>query len=111
MKKVIFTTLVTLILGFVSLPSSAFTTVGNRSCGKWVEGRSNPGSYRNIGVISWLGGYISGMASMSGVDILKDRDADSVFLWVDNYCRSNPLENLSDAGNALYSELQKGLKK
>ena len=61
---------------------------------------------------SWLMGYISGLsmelnATILKVDVLKDTDAESLFLWMDNYCKTNPLNTLSDGELELFVELIK----
>ena len=32
--------------------------------------------------------------------------AQQAFLWMDNYCRANPLKNVSDGASDLFLELQ-----
>lgn len=88
-----------------------FTTFGNPSCGQWVAAfekeKSNDLSWTMLNKQSWLVGYMSGINSSEylNVDILKNTDADSIYLFVDNYCREHPLDDVTDAAMALYSEL------
>ena len=59
-----------------------------------------------------VSGYLSGRAGVSGGDFLKGTDNDSIFLWLDNYCRANPQMDLEQAGIDLARELMqlKGIK-
>jgi hypothetical protein len=56
---------------------------------------------------SWFLGYLSGRADESGKNLLKGTDNDSIFLWLDNYCRANPGKSLENAGAELARELIK----
>jgi hypothetical protein len=54
---------------------------------------------------SWLLGYLSAL-NLWGVigerkDALKNTDAAAVYLWMDNYCRANPLQILATAAGIL----------
>jgi hypothetical protein len=56
-------------------------------------------------------GYLSGLAAMnpesSEVDVLERlNSADQAFLWMDNYCKANPLKYVGTGANALYIELK-----
>jgi hypothetical protein len=97
-----------LILSAASISSLAAGTVrvqGGSSCGTWVSER---GPYHK----GWLLGYLSGIAMGSAIDILGDTDYDSIYLWMDKYCRDNPLKKISDGGSDLALELvrNKGIK-
>ena len=78
---------------------------GGYDCGQWfVKG----------GVAkAWLLGYLSGINAMVANEnnnydpLAKLGSAEQAFLWVDNYCKANPLKNLYAAGSELYFELQK----
>ena len=101
MKKIIPALLFFLTFSGVSM---AVTTMGAYPCGKWVKDRSNH-DWAALADESKLAGYLSGIASASRKDFLRNTDSDSLFLWVDNYCQENPLDNLYDAGNKLSREL------
>lgn len=80
------------------------TVRGAPSCGKWIEVRKNqPYSPES----AWLIGYLSGTSSGLGVDALKGTDNDSLFLWMDNYCKTDPLSHLGRGANSLFIELMK----
>lgn len=81
------------------------TTFGDYDCGEWF-------TKRNV-ARAWLLGYLTGINFMVAdekkrYDPLSNlNSADQAYLWIDNYCKANPLKQLSTAGNLLYLELQK----
>ncbi len=104
---------------FSSSPFAAeVDLMGTRTCGNWVEERRMANSTKEMNRIpvlitrSWFLGYLSGRAAASRKNFLKGTDSDSLFLWLDNYCRANPSKNLDSAGIELARELMqmKGIK-
>jgi hypothetical protein len=94
------------LLASASAYASAVTTMGAASCGEWVEARHNKDSPSASALYeAWLVGDLNGLAVATQVDFLKDINIQSLFLWVDNYCKSNPLKDLSLAGFRLSLEL------
>jgi hypothetical protein len=93
--------------------AQAATSMGVRSCGKWVAAHSEPrgGTVDQIAVEAWLVGFLTGLAMESEKDILKDVDAPSIFLWTTNFCKANPLAGTDEAGYKLFLELSKKLRK
>jgi hypothetical protein len=91
---------------------------GARNCGKWIEERRAANSSKDLNKIpvlitrSWFLGYLSGRAAQSGKDFLKSTDSDSIFLWLDNYCRDHAQAELDQAAIDLARELMqmKGIK-
>ena len=83
------------------------TVRGASSCGKWVEDRQNK---TDLYGRAWLLGFLSGLSSGAGADVLKGTDNKSLYLWLENYCRKNPLSDISDGGHDLFSELAKRKK-
>lgn len=79
---------------------------GAASCGNWVTYRQQ-GSASTSFVRGWILGYLSGQAVGKNQDVVTKADPDSMFLWIDNYCRSNPLKDLDDAADRLFLELLK----
>ena len=79
---------------------------GSRSCGTWIKDRADT-KWLALAEQDWLLGFLSGMAFYSSKDILNGTDNESIFLWVDNYCRANPLKSLYHAGDELFDELVK----
>jgi hypothetical protein len=88
-----------------SLTTDATTIAGTPSCGDWVSATQENQSSIRVDR-SWLLGFLSGLAVGQKKDFIRT-DNKSMFLWVDNYCRSNPLNNLADAGDSLANELKK----
>lgn len=78
--------------------------MGGVSCGNWVTARIQNTTVAS-GYSFWMLGFLSGRAVATNIDILKKPDYQSINLWVDNYCRANPLMTLVDAGDALFLEL------
>lgn len=103
-----------LLLGCVLLGSSAVAASAPvdrgslarqaPSCGEWIVHREKSDTLA-LGNASWLLGYLSGIAVSSGKDYLSGTENSSIYKWIDNYCRSNPLRDLSSGGNALAAEL------
>jgi hypothetical protein len=58
-------------------------------------------------IITWMSGYIThyNFITPDTYDIVVNTDFQSIYLWLDNYCRDNPLDNLAYAMNALTAEL------
>lgn len=84
---------------------------GNFSCPDYVSAkRSNTSKLYSS--ISWVQGFISGVnyqrALEVGADsfIGQDFPATSIVNWIENYCRDNPQDYLSDAAEALVVELK-----
>ena len=78
---------------------------GNSSCGAWTLERQQ-NSVRSTLYATWVLGFVSGQnADDSLPDFLKGVDAGAILGWIDNYCRSNPLEKVVGAADSLVVEL------
>jgi len=106
MKKIM---LVVAVMTFTPVHAQTITVMGSRSCGQWAAVSGDPTVERAV-IKNWLTGFMSGLAMGQGKDILEQTDADSIYLWMDNYCRENPLNSLSNGGNTLYHELEARLE-
>ena len=99
------------ILLAVGAFSHAAEPRGSRSCSKWTEERRQAEGKEAMNKMpvliskGWFLGYLSGRASLSGEGWLKGTDNESIFLWLDNYCRDKPLQDLESGGIALEREL------
>ena len=96
-----------LAASFIAAASSSEGGVEAReapSCGDWIAHREKSDTLA-IGNAAWLLGYLSGLSISSGKDYLSGTDNASIYKWMDNYCRTNPLRDLSGGGNALAAEL------
>ena len=100
-----------LLVGCCLLAASAWSSAaesrGSRSCSKWLEERRQAESKEDLNKIpiliskSWFLGYLSGRASRSAQDWLKGTDNESIFLWLDNYCRDQPQQDLESGALVL----------
>ena len=67
----------------------------NATCGKWSTDRQNGNAFP---IANWALGYLSGAAVFSkNLNPLEGLDSDAVLYWLDNYCRSHPLEKFTVA--------------
>jgi hypothetical protein len=117
MKKAIALALVGLAIGTVGVEARAgashITSLGEWSCGDWYAHKPsdpNKPSLIRSGQINWLIGYMTGLASASGEDILASTGTASVVLWMDNWCQANPLESIAGGGLQLFIDLEKRIK-
>jgi hypothetical protein len=101
-----------LIAAFLASSQAAAVTIrGAPSCGKWVS-ESAPDKWQFVVNLSWVVGFLSGMAQESQKNVLSGTDNNSISLWMDNYCRANPLKDVHDGSLVLFEELakKKGIK-
>jgi hypothetical protein len=111
MMKVAFRLCLAMVICTASLQAQAAVTVrGKRSCGEWVKNRQAK-NWPGTADEAWLVGFLSGLSAATDKDVLKDADNPSLFLWMDNYCKSNPLMTVTDGAANLYYELLKPKKK
>ena len=82
------------------------TVFGQPDCGQWIK---NPLPTHK----AWILGYISGLNTVHVIEKQKPADpldkvssADQIYLWIDNYCKSNPLNKGSQAAWELFMELK-----
>jgi hypothetical protein len=69
----------------------------NDTCGKWLADRQS-GSANAFTIANWALRYLSGAATYSEtLNPLEGLDSDAVLYWIDNYCRSHPLEKFTVA--------------
>lgn len=90
----------------VALPCAAqevFTIgMGTNSCGKWIEAAKNPvgrAQYR-----SWVLGFLTGVNWHSNSTQAKVPDAEAVMVFIDEYCKRNPLHIVALGAAALVQE-------
>ena len=86
------------------LASDARTILGlvDNSCGDWVEARQ-----KNRNAIQlWYLGFISGINFRDKNDLLYEINAASAYLWMDKYCRENPLKTVVQGSVKLLDELK-----
>ncbi|AZO23885.1 hypothetical protein EJ070_26515 [Mesorhizobium sp. M1E.F.Ca.ET.045.02.1.1] len=85
---------------------------GVSSCGKWVSSAEDP--IMRLGYLSWILGYVSAVNTTETRqqrwhldEALRRTDADALELWMTNYCKANPLKQVSEGAEALIRELVK----
>jgi len=103
-----------LILALLASGASADWSVkgeGNYSCPDYVAARKI-NSKEFYSSISWVQGFVTGLNyerdRASGEDSFVARDFPPVSMvdWLEDYCRNNPQDYLSDAAQAMVEELQ-----
>lgn len=97
-------------LSAISHGAFAVDIRGFPTCAAWLkQGRAQ--EYPAMINEFWLLGYLSGKASGLDKDFLKGTDNETIYHWVDNYCRAYPAKDVGDAARELVKELieQKGL--
>ncbi len=76
---------------------------GGNTCGSWIAARQIPGGEQRLADEQWVVGFLSGVGSMkyaTALDPLHGVDAEGVWAWIDDYCRSHPLDHISVASGA-----------
>ena len=82
---------------------------GTTSCGNYIAASSND----NVSAfyVSWAQGFLSGMNMGYGRAAKREfvglPDNDTIKLYLDKYCRNNPLKTPLDGALALYDEIRK----
>jgi hypothetical protein len=106
---------VILIFALVLITSStwadwAIKGEGNFSCPEYVSERQINGA-KLYSSISWVQGFITGVNYQRALEessdsfVGQDFAPTSIVGWLENYCRENPQDYLSDAAQALTEEL------
>ena len=89
--------------------SFAQKTFGAPDCGQWLAGSDGAKALNK----AWLLGYLSGL-SVSGVEkpdpLTALSSAKQAYVWMDNYCRKNPLNDVPTGSNELFRELANKVK-
>ena len=80
---------------------------GNKSCGTVVEDYVEDGTNKSVNSV-WVSGYLTAMNEhvYQGKNVAKGTDPAARDLWIHNYCRENPLDNLYKATWELYLALR-----
>jgi hypothetical protein len=74
----------------------------NATCGKWLADRESGFAFP---LTNWALGYLSGAAMFSeDLNPLEGLDSDGVLYWIDNYCRSHPLNKITATLRAFVNE-------
>lgn len=96
-----------MLMLMISSTSSATVIFGGYDCGQWVK---RP---KNHPMESWISGYLSGLNSMYSISSSSPTDPldqlnslDQVYLWLDNFCKANPLRKVDGGALELFIELK-----
>ena len=78
---------------------------GKHSCDEFVNHKSS--LFTQTYYFVWLQGYVSHYNKVTAetVDIWQDMDFNGAILWIENFCRNHPLEDVHAAAIALIDEL------
>jgi hypothetical protein len=84
---------------------------GGADCAKWLEPENSTTALMNK---AWLVGYLSGLNIGLYVDERRNTfnyfegvTPQQINLWMDNYCRKNPLSDVTKGAADLYTEKTK----
>ena len=79
-----------LVISLYAIPKPAAATtiigIGTSSCGSWVQARRDR---RSFAYEQWVIAFISGVAVTLNTELLKDRDPEGAWVWIDNYCNAH----------------------
>jgi hypothetical protein len=92
----------------VSLPvwgsgkDSYYVTLGATSCGSYIEQRKDQKSSAYNDTAMWVSGYLIAYnyVEPDSNNSLGDTDLNGVMLWLENWCRANPLKSVADGMEA-----------
>lgn len=107
MKKILLTGVLLMPIFSFAAPSVEIRNYGVPDCGEWIKQNSNAQK-------AWLLGFLSGLNVNEATHqnpLGRLQSADQAFLWVDNFCRQNPLKNVFEGGYRLLDELNDSKKK
>ena len=94
------TVLAIMLISSISV-AQAQVHIGTPDCGTWFK--------RKDLSRTWLVGFVSGINSLTTEEtdaLAKLSSVDQLFLWMDNYCKVNPLKSVLSGALEVYIELQ-----
>ena len=80
---------------------------GNVSCGSWLNDRKGEDAASSR--IAWVLGYVTGFnqyGSKPESDVSEGTTTEKMMVWIDNYCRNHPADNLYRASAAFVDEFR-----
>ena len=99
------TSLIAIVLTTGQASAASIWMEGTVDCGMWVAART---SHRAEMVESFALGQISGMAFGAGIEVWQANGSkmsrEQFYLWLDKYCRDNPLKDVLIGTIALFNE-------
>jgi hypothetical protein len=86
-------------------------TLGDCSCGEWIEARTEKAAHLWL-FEEYVQELLNQFVRVSNLEFWNAGgvpiSSDQVFLWIDNYCRTNPLSNPGAGATALINERTNG---
>lgn len=106
MKHIIVAVLVLVSSAALGGDATGYSIQGGHSCGAFIAGLQKD-SIGKTADSAWMAGFITGynFGTPDTYDILGNTDFLSARLWMENYCKQNPLSNLSEGMDRLTVEL------
>jgi hypothetical protein len=104
--------LLVIVLATTAIQASAqnVTVRGSGTCQAYLDAKRNS-AQEAVKNLTWLLGYMSGLAVATQTDVLgKGDNGDFMLTWVDTYCQLYPAKYLSDAGDLYYRFLKEQMK-
>ena len=106
------TKLIAIFFCFLCQNAYSQTSPGIRGvpdCASWLQPEHVTREFMNK---SWLVGYLSGLnlgffvdKSRKPFDYFAGVTTGQIYLWMDNYCRANPLSNVMVESSDLFAEM------
>jgi hypothetical protein len=91
-----------LLVSAVQADAQNVTVRGSGTCKEYLDDERNSVDDA-VKDLTWLLGYLSGLAVATHVDVLGKADnAVAMLNWVNSYCQTHPTIYLSDAGDQYY---------
>lgn len=89
-----------------SHPTGYYLIEGSVTCGAYAKYRLLKDG-QNSAHLYWINGYLTAINNITPdtYSIRVSVDKEGLLAWLDNYCKANPLFNLSDAISDLFREL------
>ncbi len=98
MKRILYFYFLPILIGFIFLSkvshSQYLTIKGISNCGTWIEARSP--NVNSTALEHYAQGFLNGMVVKSKFDFWQKPYPITLkqsFLWIDKYCRENPLKD------------------
>lgn len=113
LRRILTCALLAAALAVTAMQASAqnVTVRGSGTCQAYLDAKRSNSVQEAVKDLSWLLGYMSGLAVATHVNVLgSDDNAESMLKWVDFYCRVYPAKYLSDAGDLYYRYLKEQMK-
>ena len=105
MKRILLTALIAMTVSSPVLAEKVTKAIGDVDCGRWIKDTGNMKSLNTIWLVGFMTGLNFGDAQMR--NSLEKVSVQQIFLWMDNFCKANPLKTISYGGYELMDELRK----